>query len=812
MRDWSLRTKGFVMILAVVAIQLAAFAYQYLTSQQLLRMEGERTLHTEAVSLANRMQQFMEDRVNDMFTLSHMEIVKDVVDGNPQAEGSKFLKGMVSQYGYYRWLAITDRAGNILAASGVGLNRVSLKNTKWFKIGNNSVLIRGPFRIKEFLAGHRSKLGPWTVALIVPIHAQKQGALVGFLKWSAFYKLVSSATTSLESKDGTLYVIDKNGKIIFHPDLDLVGKFVSDVGRDDLFKAQNTPLGTVPIKVTTKDGGHQILLASVASINSPKLLKGLDWTAVVEMPETSLFGVLHQVLKTEAISCGAVFLFLLLIGLYLDSAVIKPVTRAANLLRKTAQNLDLTGRLKVESNDEIGRMSAAVNQFMEVLQNTFKGVMDTAARFTHSSKQIHQVARSIAEDAITQANRAKKMMEAVNIMSKNALEVASHAENSAKLARDAAGIIDEMAKTSLKIVKTSNENKVDAEDTAKVIRAMGESAKEVQSRAIAQSQASAKTAKGLKEMAEQLAYMAQEAQEAAEQARQAMESAEDGGKAMEQTVRGMEAIAESSKQVSEIVDLISDIAEQTNLLALNAAIEAARAGEHGRGFAVVAEEIRKLAERTSESTKEIAALINESTKKVEEGMNLTKNSARALERIVNNVQRSSKVTGHISEVSTVQAKGTTDLVKAMDELNELASNIVEMTNIQAKSRQEAEKAMERLRTLSEEIAAIANSSTITIKAAVETIDKVTSNSSQITVKTESQRERGAILQKMMTEMAEVASRTASGAKSALGAVEELLAQAQAVEREVKKFKVSELISAPSGVINHHKNKPSTTNE
>jgi len=155
-----------------------------------------------------------------------------------------------------------------------------------------------------------------------------------------------------------------------------------------------------------------------------------------------------------------------------------------------------------------------------------------------------------------------------------------------------------------------------------------------------------------------------------------------------QAVEKVRGFAEMSAQINQILDLITGVAEQTNLLALNAAIEAARAGEHGRGFAVVAEEVRRLAEQSASSAKEIGSLIGKIVGEIDDIVQLMQSSAREADRGLEVTRQAAAAFAEILEgVKEVDGQ-VGDVANAAVQVSEAVQNIAASTEEQSAVLQE----------------------------------------------------------------------------------------------------------------------------
>jgi methyl-accepting chemotaxis protein len=235
-----------------------------------------------------------------------------------------------------------------------------------------------------------------------------------------------------------------------------------------------------------------------------------------------------------------------------------------------------------------------------------------------------------------------------------------------------------------------------SEQIATASEQLAEGNQDLSSRTEQQASALEETSSAIEEMNASIKSNADNTTTADQLSREAVVKTEDGTKAVSKMVTSMTEISDSSNRIADIIEVINNIAFQTNLLALNASIEAARAGEQGKGFAVVAVEVRKLAKRSDKAAGEIAAIIKNSNKKVEEGVEIASTAGEVLSEINAAVK---KVTALVSEISAASQ----EQLSSVDQIDQTLSSLDENTQKNAALVEEAASSTEELSAQAQEL-------------------------------------------------------------------------------------------------------------
>ncbi|MFZ0036465.1 MAG: methyl-accepting chemotaxis protein [Candidatus Acidiferrales bacterium] len=416
--------------------------------------------------------------------------------------------------------------------------------------------------------------------------------------------------------------------------------------------------------------------------------------------------------STVASVVGILIAILMGIGIayYTSRSITLPLGHLIKVAREIGDTGNMDQNIEIHRDDEVGQLADNFNKMIAHLKDmaalsasiaegqlsvtvTPRSDRDTLANaFSLMVAGLHDIVRQVRDSAAQVADGSSQM--------------ANTSEESAKVSVQAAAAIDE-------VTSTMHEMSINVQNVVKNTQ--------VQASSVAETSAS------IDQMVTSIQRVADTAKVLLDIAYRSREEVHTGIATMEKTTDGLNrtnsaiqtsasiigALGRRADDIGKIVEVIDDLAEQTNLLALNAAIEAARAGEHGLGFAVVAEEVRKLAEKSTQSTKEISELIegiqkeareavenmDKSTAMVQEGLLLGSDLNTALAKISNVVAEVYKFAQEIGAATTEQSNGSAQIAKATNRLTEITQEINSSVEEQASGAQAVVRAMEKMREL-----------------------------------------------------------------------------------------------------------------
>jgi methyl-accepting chemotaxis protein len=657
--------------------------------EEMLEERNESYEGTEAEILSLITELDEEWRVASDYSPLIRNVVSELDYVNPV---SSALKEFIEIFPAHAEMFVTDMYGANVASTGRTSDYYQADEGWWqtaWNDGNGDVYIGDP--------EYDESAGITAVNMAVPVWSD-EGEVIGVLRTTLNIQTIMEVVNEVQiGETGHAKLVDRNGVVIADPHPEHIGEEVPESlmmvsGMMDMETHWHEGVDEEGTEVIV---GHAKAHQHAGSIHA---IEDLDWTllTIIESQEA-----LAPVAASTQLSLISGFVALL-------AAVGLAYLVARGLTVQVRHIMDLFGRIgvgefdarvEVTSGDELGEMSNSLNA---MLDNTLDLIQTREQRDSMQSSVV-------------------KLLDEVGGVADGDLTV--EAEVTSDITGAIADSFNMMIVQLREIIQDVQEATLEVSSSANEIRATTE---HLSQGSEAQAAQITGTSSAIEDMASSIQQVSENAATSAQVGEQALVNAQQGILAVQNTMEGMTRIrdqvqetakrikrlGESSQEIGDIVQLIGDIADRTSILALNASIQAAMAGDAGQGFAVVAEEVERLAERSTEATKQIDTLIrtiqnetNEAvaamestTNEVVEGSLLAEEAGQALSEIGTVSGRLQELIQSISMASQQQARGSEELAHSMVE-------IAEVTQQTAVGTKQAAVSINTLATLADELRA-----------------------------------------------------------------------------------------------------------
>ncbi len=585
---------AFALVLVIPVVLVGSLSY----------LSAKDSIEEEILFSANESVKVLNSLIDKTMSEKKHEIsvFSEEINSSNYGQGEASLRASLSQYIMQNPDALSVYVGTTEGAfieeprleKDVNYNPVE---RDWYK--EASKLQGEPFITEPYVSNGTGEM----IVTVAQQLKDRSGVVAVDIKLTNLQKVAESIHIG---KDGYSSIFDVNKKVISHPTLEGGGE-VKESFMDQMYEKESGTYDYV------YQGDKRTLFFTTNKLTGWKISgtifsKEIDESAASILYTTLLVLVIAIVVSTIAVH-------------FVVIGIIRPIGK----LKESAVTIsrgDLTEKVTITSNDEVGQLGQAFNDMQNSLRTLIKKV------------------------------------------EVNAEEVASSAEE---------------------LTANADQTSLATEQVAIAIQ-------EVASSADTQTTNASKNAESLNELSKAILHIAEISSTVTDLSQHATMQADEGGKAVQDTKEQMNSIHlsvsdsntkiqtlhERSQQIATILDVITGIADQTNLLALNAAIEAARAGEHGKGFAVVADEVRKLAEQSQQSAKQIFELVHGIQADTEQSVRIM---AQVTEDVLSGLRVSDEAIAKFQVIRTSMREITPQMEEVSSASEQMAASVQEVTAV-----------------------------------------------------------------------------------------------------------------------------------